>query len=619
VAHDADAAAVADAARQLHSAHAVWNEYDRQSPVFACFDDGTLEAWLPAGWAFGDAPVSAGQWAPGSGPTAIATDGAMHSGRFHGKLHGAVRSPTFTLENETIHYRVSGRGGKIRLVLDGYFMNSYSSLLFKDFELDVDSAGEFTWRVQDGDLHRYRGHRAYIELEDAGDGHIAVDEIRFSNLREGPPPRPSRLAVALADRLSSASRDEVLMEHARALAAAVDAFRTGRVTRDQAKLVEWLLENSLLGDAAASSRSSAEELARLQQEVKRLGNEARPPERIVALTDGTAENERVHIRGNHRTLGEVVPRRLPEALGGAQPAADETGSGRLLLAEHVASTDNPLTAREMVNRIWRHLTGRGIVSTVDNFGAMGSPPTHPELLDHLAMRLANGGWSVKRLIRAIVLSSTYRMASTPTESGQRLDPANHLIHAMRIRRLEGEAIRDAILAVSGRLDPALYGASVPVHLTSFMQGRGRPGESGPLDGDGRRSLYICVRRNFLSPMMLAFDTPIPFTTIGRRNASNVPAQALFLMNDPFVGGEARRWAENLLAQPHESPEHRLRWMYLQALGRPPTPAETQAGFRFCARQAEEYGIDPSAWQVDGRVWADLCHVVLNLKEFILIY
>jgi hypothetical protein len=273
----------------------------------------------------------------------------------------------------------------------------------------------------------------------------------------------------------------------------------------------------------------------------------------------------------------------------------------------------------MVNRIWHHLTGRGIVASVDNFGAMGTPPTHPELLDHLATRFVHNGWSMKRLIRAIVLSSTYRMASTPTESGQRIDPANNLLHSMRIRRLEGEAIRDAILAVSGRLDGSLYGPSVNVHLTPFMQGRGRPGESGPLDGDGRRSLYISVRRNFLSPMMLAFDTPIPFTSIGRRNASNVPAQALFLMNDPFVAGEAKRWAEYLLAQPHSSPEHRLEWMYVQALGRPPTPEETDAALSFLARQAEEYAIEPAAWQADMRIWADLCHVVLNLKEFILVY
>jgi hypothetical protein len=289
------------------------------------------------------------------------------------------------------------------------------------------------------------------------------------------------------------------------------------------------------------------------------------------------------------------------------------------LAEKTASPNNPLTARVMANRIWHHLTGLGIVASVDNFGARGTPPTHPELLDHLATRFMQDGWSIKTLIRAIVLSSTYRMASMQTDTGQRIDPANNWLHAMRIRRLEGEAIRDAILAVSGRLSRQLYGPSVPIHLTPFMDGRGRPRESGPLDGDGRRSLYISIRRNFLSPMMLAFDTPIPFTTIGRRNVSNVPAQGLILLNDPFVVGEARRWAESLLGQPHSSSEHRIKWMYRQAFGRPPTPVETERGVAFLRQQAEQYGIDASAWQAEPRVWADLCHVLLNAKEFILIY
>ena len=150
--------------------------------------------------------------------------------------------------------------------------------------------------------------------------------------------------------------------------------------------------------------------------------------------------------------------------------------------------------------------------------------------------------------RLMVTSSTYRMASVPQGDAERLDPTNTFLHRMNVRRLEAEAIRDALLAVSGRLEPTMYGPSVPVHLTSFMEGRGRPGQSGPLDGDGRRSLYLNVRRNFLNPMFLAFDTPVPFSTMGRRNVSNVPAQALTLMNDPLVVGQARLWAERVLGR-----------------------------------------------------------------------
>src|SRR5262249_54545860 len=157
----------------------------------------------------------------------------------------------------------------------------------------------------------------------------------------------------------------------------------------------------------------------------------------------------------------------------------------------------------------------------------------PELLDYLASDFVKRGWSTKQMIRSLVLSQTYQMSSHLTDA-ESADPDNQLWNRMPIKRLEGEAIRDSLLAVSGRLDRAPFGKSVPIHLTQFMQGRGRPKDSGPLDGNGRRSIYISVRRNFLSPMMLAFDTPNPFSTVGRRTVSNVPAQALILMNDPLV-------------------------------------------------------------------------------------
>src|SRR5262249_30302691 len=148
---------------------------------------------------------------------------------------------------------------------------------------------------------------------------------------------------------------------------------------------------------------------------------------------------------------------------------------------------------------------------------------------------------------------------------QALDPKNELLHRMRARRLEGEAIRDAMLSISGRLDDRMFGPSVPVYLTDFQQGRGRPA-SGPMDGAGRRSIYLAVRRNFLSSMLLAFDMPIPFSTVGRRTVSNVPAQALILMNDPFAHQQAELWAKRTLAQAG-SAKDRITMMYARAFGR----------------------------------------------------
>lgn len=158
---------------------------------------------------------------------------------------------------------------------------------------------------------------------------------------------------------------------------------------------------------------------------------------------------------------------------------------------------------------------------------------------------------------------------------------------------------------------------MPVYLTPFMQGRGRPAKSGPLDGDGRRSIYIAIRRNFLSPMMLAFDQPIPFTSIGRRNTSNVPAQALILMNDPFVVQQSQVWARRLLAET-DDPAARVERMYRLAFARAPRADEQAAALDFLAQQGQELGLSPQQALSDVRAWADLCHVMFNVKEFVFV-
>jgi hypothetical protein len=361
--------------------------------------------------------------------------------------------------------------------------------------------------------------------------------------------------------------------------------------------------------AALTERLSA--LDKRQQAVEAT---IAPPRQALALADGTAENERVFIRGSHKTLGDEVPRRLLEVLGGAGHAPPDKGSGRLELARQMTAGSNPLIARVLVNRLWHHHFGAGIVRSVDDFGAMGQPPAHPELLDFLASEFMREGWSLKHMHRMIVLSSTYQMSSRPRPEADRLDPQNKLWHRMTVRRLEAECIRDAILSVSGRLDETMYGPSVMPHLTEFMTGRGKPTQSGPLDGDGRRSIYLAVRRNFLAPLFLAFDYPVPFTTIGRRGESNVPAQALAMMNNPLVVEQAERWAGRVAAQTERSPAERVRQMYLTALGRVPDEAELQEALAFVA-------VEPTSGESaagDRNAWAELAHVILNLKEFVFV-
>jgi hypothetical protein len=260
------------------------------------------------------------------------------------------------------------------------------------------------------------------------------------------------------------------------------------------------------------------------------------------------------------------------------------------------------------------------VATSDDFGHMGEPPSHPELLDWLATELVAHDWSLRHIHRLILNSAAYRMSSDLERSqdsaaAEEIDPLNVLLHRMPLKRLEGEIVRDQLLALSGRLDERMYGRSVPVHLTEFLEGRGRPKESGPLDGEGRRSLYLAVRRNFPDPFLQAFDFPNPHTTIGRRSVSNVPAQALALMNNPFVSQQARIWAERLLqSSSGESIRDRMGRVYEAAFSRSPTDLELAQGEAFLALQAREYNTAVD----DPAVWADYCHVLVNVKEFVFV-
>jgi hypothetical protein len=313
--------------------------------------------------------------------------------------------------------------------------------------------------------------------------------------------------------------------------------------------------------------------------------------------DEDPHNVRLHLRGNHKNLGGEVPRGFLQVIAGSgQPAVH--GSGRLELAGWMASKANPLTARVMVNRIWQHHFGAGLVHTADNFGKTGDRPTHPELLDWLAAEFVESGWSVKAMHRRMVLSDAYRRSSQADAAALKADPRNQLLHYYPARRLEAESIRDSVLAVAGTLDRTLYGPSVMPHISKYQDGRGKP-VSGPLDGDQRRSIYIQVRRNFLTPMLLAFDYPLPVPSIGVRGSSTVPSQALLMLNNEFVLEQAKLWADRVItAEPDTG--RRLDRMYREAFARLPEDWERREGLAFAAKAS----------------WADLAHVLFNSAEFI---
>ncbi len=319
------------------------------------------------------------------------------------------------------------------------------------------------------------------------------------------------------------------------------------------------------------------------------------PASIFATTaiDEDPHDVRIHIRGNHLNLGDVAPRHFLQVVAGANQAPVASGSGRLELARKMASAENPLTARVMVNRLWKHHFGYGLVRTADNFGRTGDRPTHPELLDYLASRFVESGWSVKALHRMILLSNAYQMSSRVDGAAARVDPENKLLHHFPVQRLDAESIRDAILAVSGALDGKMFGPSVPPYISKFQDGRGKP-QPGPLDGAGRRSIYVQVRRNFLTPMFLAFDYPLPISTIGRRTVSTVPSQALILMNDEFLERESQVWAKRVEAVTPDA-RQRVARMYEAAFAREPEDWELTAALEFVQKQP----------------WADLAHVLFN--------
>ena len=326
--------------------------------------------------------------------------------------------------------------------------------------------------------------------------------------------------------------------------------------------------------------------------------------------------QRVFLRGDANRLGPRVDRHIPAVYTGNRAWRIKHGSGRLVLADSLASSDNPLTARVIVNRVWSWHFGRGLVETPSDLGVRSAPASHPELLDHLGGQLIADGWSIKLLLRRILLSSTYRMASRAHPSARdqvdTLDPTNKWLHRMPIRRLRGEAIRDALLVLSGRLVSEMHGEGVMVHITPFMRHNRSPAGSGPVDSDGRRSIYIEVRRNHLSHFLTTFDKPIPFTTIGRRTVSNSPAQPLVLLNDPFVHQQVRLCAERLLAQEGKSDAELVEELYVKVFSRPPTVWEREAALSFF--RGQEGSDDDREARV--RAWSDLCHTLVNVKEFI---
>lgn len=370
---------------------------------------------------------------------------------------------------------------------------------------------------------------------------------------------------------------------------------TGTLEAGDCAVMQWMLGSGLLANQAEPKSG----LGKLVTEYRQVEGKVRFPRAVVSMDERQVESfgYPLNVRGNVDTLGELVRPASLRMLGGLEV------QDRKALAESLVDSEHPLTARVYVNRVWQWIFGTGLVSTPDDFGRLGGKPSHPELLDWLAREFVREGWSTKRLIRRLVLSETFRRSGHVSDRARERDPSNRLLSYYSTRRLEAEGIRDAMLAVSGSLDGRLYGRAVlPV----------RPAEdankrlfSGTLDGGGRRSIYLQMSIMQPPTFLVGFNLPDLKLPTGRRDVTNVPAQALTLLNDPFVREMARRWAKDVVGV-RDSVSARVAGMFRCAFGRDATDSEVE---RWVAALGEFGGDTVGGWE-------GVAHALFNTKEFI---
>ncbi len=380
-----------------------------------------------------------------------------------------------------------------------------------------------------------------------------------------------------------------------------NAEALGKLSPEQRALAEVLVggdsptEIPLEDIAAYFNRADREKDRALLKKVEQYeaNSAAAPPRAMVVHDKSQPHNPRIFIRGNHGRPGNPVPRQFLLVVAGEQRKPFQQGSGRLELAKEIIDPQNPLTRRVIANRLWMHHFAEPLVDTPSDFGIRSEAPQQPEVLDYLADRLLDSGWSLKSLHREIVLSSTYRQASNDRPECREVDPENRLLWRMNRRRLEWEAARDSLLAVAGRLDTKMGGR--PVELTG--------GKPSP-----RRAVYGFIDRQDLPGLFRVFDIASPDQSTPRRPQTTVPQQNLFLMNSPFVVEQAKALADRLPQGEGTSDEQRIVALYRLALQRDPLTAEAELGQQFLAAAASDTEAKLNPWQ-------QFAQLVLLTNEF----
>jgi hypothetical protein len=378
-------------------------------------------------------------------------------------------------------------------------------------------------------------------------------------------------------------------------------------------------------DLAVLPQAAQAEITTTQAQLAALKNSPPPPPGFAnGIQEGGIPDSptagfhdvRVHIRGRYDNLGDLAPRHFPIIIAGTNQQPITSGSGRLELARWLVSDSHPLTARVIVNRIWQHHFGDGIVRTPSNFGMLGERPTHPELLDWLASNFKQRptgapsgsaeyacGWSMKKLHRMIMLSSTYQQSSAGDAATEKVDPDNLLLGRFNRQRLEAEAIRDTLLAVAGTLDRTMGG----VATRDF--------------NSPRRTLYIMSIRSDRSGYAPLFDTADPTSSVDRRVVSTVAPQALYLMNSSFVAMQTKVLAKRTQIEGGKTDADRIDWLYERLYGRAPVAAEIRIGLKFLEQSRNSGVVQASTGPVpdrEARAWQSYCSILLCTNELIYI-
>ncbi|MBY0507004.1 MAG: PSD1 and planctomycete cytochrome C domain-containing protein [Bryobacteraceae bacterium] len=550
---------------------------------------------MPAGWSID------GLGLPGisrAGDFAVATEGSeavtgiYPAGLFThlvtDRWNGTLRSPLLPSSKKYASFQIlGGKFAARRSIVDNCVIGEGNNLLdHRDLRWDrvsTKEAGKFPVYLEvntktDNPRLPERPGKFKQVIDEGPRSYFGVTRIVYHDEELTP--------KATLDHLQALAANPTPERFAAQVSEALIAWQNGSPTPDQVTWLTWLLDQGIL----VNSRNLTPQLRELTSQFRAAEAQLPAPTVIASMGDfDPGRDHPIFLAGAATSPGPIAPRHFLTLMPAALKTVSTSGSGRRELAEAIASPENPLTARVMVNRIWHHVFGRGIVASPDDFGRNGAAPSHPDLLDYLASEYMAHGWSTKRLLRLLLTSQAFQQTGYP------------------VRRLEAEAVRDTLLSVSGRLDERLYGPSVQPYRAEPQEHRRL--FAGPLDGDGRRSIYLKITRMEGPRFLEIFDFPNPLQTRGNRDVTNVPPQALAMLNDPFVRDQAQQWARRLVARKDDTPDARLNAMFLAAYGRPIHAQELViwrdllATFR--AQQDNEESI-----------WTEAAHTIFNAKEFL---